>query len=107
MSKISRANRMGKGNVEDLRESRLNQARTLLDLKEAPGTPEPAPLLSKPKSKEQKVLVIGPNKPAGVSDKAWKIITDRAVVQRTAMDLPEGSLVEGTKYSESSRRKKQ
>jgi len=81
MSKISKANRMGKGNVEDLRESRLNQARTLLDLKDPPGTPEPSPLLSKPKSKEQKVLVIGPNKPAGVSDKAWKIITDRAVVR--------------------------
>ena len=107
MSKISKANRMGKGNVEDLRESRLNQARTLLDLKEAPGTPKPAPLLSKPKSKEVKVLLIPPGKPAGISDKAWKIITDRAVGSRTMLDLPEGSLVEGTKYSESSRRKKQ
>jgi len=95
MSKISKANRMGKGNVEDLRESRLNQARTLLDLKEAPGTPEPAPLLSKPKSKEQKVLVIGPNKPAGVSDKAWKIITSRAVVRRFGNEAPD-PVVEGT-----------
>lgn len=68
-SKISRANRMGKGNVKNLRQSRLNQARSALGIIPKPGAPKAAPKINKPKT-----ITIAANKPAGVSDKAWAII---------------------------------
>jgi hypothetical protein len=42
MSKISEANRVAKGNVKNLRQSRLNQARSKLGIIPKPTSPAPS-----------------------------------------------------------------
>jgi len=77
MSKISEANRRAKGNITGLRQSPLNQARVALGIIPKPGSPTPAPKISKPKGKP-KTITIAANKPKGVSAAAWAIIKSRA-----------------------------
>ena len=67
MSKISDANRMGKGNVKNLRQSRLNQARSTLGIIPKPTTPKAAPAVKRPAAK-----AAPKRRPPNISDVAWK-----------------------------------
>jgi hypothetical protein len=84
-SKISRANRMGKGNVTGVKQSLLSRTRSRLGITEQPTatttrSPAPSAPVTKPKPKQpKKTITIPAKRPAGISDKAWSIITGSKV----------------------------
>ena len=55
MSKISEANRVAKGNVKTLRQSRLNQARSKLGIIPEPTPPVPSALPRRPQKPKKKM----------------------------------------------------
>lgn len=77
MSKISEANRVAKGKVKNLRQSRLNQARSKLGVIPKPTSPKPSATPSRPKRSNTTTSAVPKNKPKNMSEAAWKAIKNR------------------------------